>query len=98
MQLDLAREWTLNKLAALTAMSAEHLRRLCQRSIGRSPMQQLTALRIQHAAHLLATTEVKIEAVAHSVGYQNPFAFSNTFKRITGIRPSHFRARKRSGA
>ena len=97
-QLDLAREWTLKDLAALVAMSTEHLRRRCRHSVGRSPIQQLTVLRIQHAAHLLATTEVKIEAVAHSVGYQNPFAFSNTFKRITGIRPSHFRARKRSGA
>jgi AraC-like DNA-binding protein len=97
-QLDLARDWTLKELASLTTMSTEHLRRRCQNSIGRSPMQQLTMLRIQHAAHLLATTEAKIEAVAHSVGYQNPFAFSNTFKRFTGIRPLHFRARKRSGA
>jgi AraC-like DNA-binding protein len=58
-------------------------------------MQQLTVLRMQHAAHLLATTEEKIEAIAREVGYQNPFAFSNTFKRMTGLRPSDFRSRKR---
>jgi AraC-like DNA-binding protein len=92
---ELARNWTLDQLAGIARTSSEHLRRLCRRSLGRSPMQQLTVLRMQHAAHLLATTEVKIEAVAHEVGYQNSFAFSNTFKRMTGLRPSEFRSRKR---
>jgi AraC-like DNA-binding protein len=90
-QADLARPWTVEALAARAKVSGEHLRRLCQRSLGRSPMQQLTYLRMQHAAHRLATTEEKIEDVAHRVGYQNPFAFSNTFKRMTGFRPSQFR-------
>jgi AraC-like DNA-binding protein len=93
---DLARQWSLKDFTGIAAMSGEHLRRRCQRSIGRSPIQQLIVLRIQHAAHLLATTEAKIEAVARQVGYQNPFAFSNTFKRITGMRPSQFRMRKSS--
>lgn len=97
-QSDLAHDWTLKKLASLAALSTEHLRRRCQRSMGRSPMQQLTVLRIQHAAHMLATTDEKIETIAHKVGYQNPFAFSNTFTKITGLRPSSFRARKRSSA
>lgn len=91
---DLARQWSLREFTDIAAMSGEHLRRRCQRSIGRSPMQQLIVLRIQHAAHLLATTDRKIETVAQQVGYQNPFAFSNTFKRITGMRPSQFRIRK----
>jgi AraC-like DNA-binding protein len=100
-QADLAHPWTVESLAGLAKISGEHLRRLCQRSLGRSPMQQLTYLRIQYAAHRLATTEEKVEDVAHCVGYQNPFAFSNTFKRMTGFRPSHFqmhRARKGSDA
>jgi AraC-like DNA-binding protein len=92
---ELARDWTLEELAAITQTSTEHLRRLCQGSLGRSPMQQLSVLRMQHAAHLLATTEDKIEVIAGEVGYQNPFAFSNTFKRMTGLRPSEFRSHKR---
>jgi transcriptional regulator GlxA family with amidase domain len=93
---DLAHQWSIKEFAEITAMSGEHLRRRCQRSIGRSPMQQLIVLRIQHAAHLLATTEAKIEAISQQVGYKNPFAFSNTFKRITGVRPSQFRMRRSS--
>ncbi|UYN97844.1 MAG: AraC family transcriptional regulator [Enhydrobacter sp.] len=93
-QTDLARPWTAASLARLAGISGEHLRRLCQASLGRSPMQQLTYLRVQHAAHRLATTDAKIEDVAQQVGYQNPFAFSNAFKRMTGFRPSRFQVRK----
>lgn len=94
---DLARDWTLADLAALANTSEEHLRRLCQKNLGRSPGKQLATLRIAQAAHLLATTTDKIEAIAHGVGYVNPFAFSNTFKRLTGFRPSAYRARPRGG-
>jgi AraC-like DNA-binding protein len=94
-QADLAHAWTAESLADLAKISGEHLRRLCQRSLGRSPMQQLTYLRMQYAAHRLATTHEKIEDIALRVGYQNPFAFSNTFKRMTGFRPSRYQMHKR---
>ena len=93
---DLSRPWTLADLAELAGLSGEHLRRLCQSSLGRSPMQQLTTLRVQHAAHQLATTNAKVETIAEASGYRNPFAFSNVFKKVTGVRPSHFRARKQT--
>lgn len=93
---DLGHAWTLEMLADMAGMSGEHLRRLCQSRLGRSPMQQLTYLRIQHSAHLLATTEMRVEDVAFEVGYQNPFAFSNTFKRMTGFRPSRFQSHRRN--
>jgi YesN/AraC family two-component response regulator len=36
-----------------------------------------------------------VEVIARGVGYVNPFAFSNTFKRVTGLRPSDYRTRHR---
>lgn len=93
---DLSRAWSLNELAGLAGISSEHLRRLCRNSLGRSPMQQLTNLRVQQAAHQLATTAAGLDAIADGVGYRNPFAFSNVFKRVTGVRPSLFRARRQS--
>lgn len=90
---DLARDWTLAELARLANTSEEHLRRLCHRSLGRSPGKQLAALRIAQAAHRLATSGDKIATIARDVGYVNPFAFSNTFKRLTGFRPSEYRAK-----
>jgi AraC-like DNA-binding protein len=83
--------WSLTELAHLAHCSGEHLRRLCRRQLGRSPMQQVTYLRIRHAATLLSETDFKLEHVADEVGYANPFVFSNTFKKWTGWRPSDYR-------
>ncbi len=92
-QADPGRDWTLADLARLANTSEEHLRRLCQRQLGRSPGKQLASIRMARAARLLSTTRQKVETIAASVGYANPFAFSNTFKRITGFRPSDYRTR-----
>ena len=94
---ELARDWTLADMARLANTSEEHLRRLCQKNLGRSPGKQLATLRIAHAAHLLATTTDKVESIAQAVGYLNAFAFSNTFKRLTGFRPSDYRAKPQGG-
>ena len=44
------------------------------------------------AAELLQT-EAKIDLIARDVGYQNPFVFSTTFKRVMGWPPSTFPGR-----
>ena len=88
---DLARPWTLDDLAATACISGEHLRRLCRKELGRSPMQQLTHLRLQRARHLLSVTDDKMEVIARAVGFESAFTFSNTFQKWIGWRPSQFR-------
>lgn len=90
----LGEDWTLARLAREAGYSNEHLRRLCRRQLGRSPMHQVTYLRMRRASDLLATTEHTIEAIAHAVGYQNPFVFSNAFTKWIGWRPSIYRQKK----
>lgn len=91
----LGEPWSLDGLAARCHLSTEHLRRLCRRELGRSPMHQVIHLRMQLAAKLLATTEDKIETIARAVGYENPFVFSTTFKKWVGWRPSDYRVKRR---
>lgn len=88
---DLAKPWTLDQLAEVACISGEHLRRLCRRELGRSPMQHLTHLRLQRARHLLAITDDKVEVIARAVGFESAFTFSNTFHKWMGRRPSDFR-------
>ncbi len=88
---DLARPWTLDQLANIGCISGEHLRRLCRKELGRSPMQHLTHLRLQRARHLLSVTDDKVEVIARAVGFESAFTFSNTFKKWIGWRPSEFR-------
>lgn len=89
----LARKWQLEQLAKIAGVSKEHLRRLTTQALGRTPMQQVTHLRMHHAAKLLATTSLDMTEIATSVGFATPFAFSDTFLRWMSVRPSEYRAR-----
>jgi AraC-like DNA-binding protein len=87
----LAHPWTLEELARMAHLSGEGLRQRTHLETGRSPMRQVTHLRMQRASHLLRLTNSSIEAVALAVGFENAFAFSTAFKRWSGQRPSDLR-------
>jgi AraC-like DNA-binding protein len=89
-QADLAYAWTLPELADRAGIGPEYLRQLCRRELGTSPMRQVARLRMQQAISLLSEG-YKVSAIANAVGYDNAYAFSTSFKRITGRPPSHFR-------
>ena len=93
---DLGGEWSLDLIASEACMSPEHFRRLCLKAVGRSPIKHLTYLRMRRAAEILATTDDKVETVARALGYENQFAFSNTFLKWIGVRPSEHRKEMRS--
>lgn len=86
-------EWDVDKMCTIAHVSGEHLRRLCLQELGRSPMRQVTYMRMRRAAELLSSTDDKIETIARIVGYQNAFVFSTTFKKWIGWRPSEHRIR-----
>jgi AraC-like DNA-binding protein len=87
----LSHNWTLAEIAKLARMSGEHLRRVCQKELGRSPMQHLTFLRLHKAQHLLSVTDDKVEYIAREVGFESVSTFSNTYKKWVGWRPSEQR-------
>lgn len=89
----LGTDWTVAEMATSVHLSEKQLQRLCQRELGRSPRQQLIWLRMRYAAELLAQSGSKIETIATQVGYQNPFVFSSTFKRVMGWSPSEYPGR-----
>ncbi len=92
---DLARPWTIGDLARHAGVSPEHLRRLCVQWHGTSPMRHVVRLRIERASELLLSNDLKIEFIARQVGYDNAFAFSTAFRRVTGRRPSEWRLARR---
>jgi len=95
---ELARPWTLFDLAGVAHLSKEHLRRLSHDQHGRSPMQQVTYMRIQRAASLLSRTDDKIEVIARDVGLCSLSSFSAAFKHWMGVSPAAFRQRTNAGA
>jgi transcriptional regulator GlxA family with amidase domain len=49
---------------------------------------------MRRATELLVSTDDKVETIAAAVGYQNPCAFSTTFKKWIGWRPSEHRSKQ----
>ena len=58
---------------------------------GFTPLGFIIHLRLQEACRALATTERKLEDIAASVGYDDPFYFSRLFKKHLGVAPSDYR-------
>lgn len=94
---DLTYDWKLSTLAAQCHVSAEHLRRLCLRELGRTPMEHVTYIRIQRAQELLESTDDKLESVAAQVGYRSSDVFTRAFTRCVGMPPSRYRERSTLG-
>ncbi|MBK1831305.1 helix-turn-helix domain-containing protein [Verrucomicrobiaceae bacterium R5-34] len=89
---DLAKDWNLSAMSEKACVSEEHLRRLCKKQLGRSPVQHLTYLRMRRANELLSATDLKVDAIASTIGYTSGAHFSNAFTKWVGIRPSEYRS------
>lgn len=91
---ELEADWKLTTLARRCSLSAEHLRRVCRRELGRTPMEHVTYMRVQRAQELLETTGDKLDAIAPRVGYHSAVVFSRAFTRCVGLTPSEYRERR----
>ncbi|HRP04740.1 MAG TPA: helix-turn-helix transcriptional regulator, partial [Opitutaceae bacterium] len=95
--LAIAEGWKLGSLAAEAGVSAEHLRRMCRRELGRTPMAQVAYMRVQRAQELLHGTDDKLDAIAPQVGYHTADVFIRAFTRSVGLSPSQYRERSSAG-
>jgi AraC-like DNA-binding protein len=85
--------WTLDELARRVGVSRSVLAARFRAAVGDTPLNHLRTLRMQAAMRLLTETDERLEAVAHTVGYQDAFGFSKVFKKVVGTSPREFRRR-----
>lgn len=90
--------WSVDLLGEVIGMSGEHLRRLCIKHLGRTPMAQVTLMRMRRAATLLRSSQLKVDLIAEQLGYADRFSFAVAFKRLYRISPAAFRNARGAGA
>lgn len=86
-----ASDISLSSMAEKYKISPGYLSLLFSERTGKNFIDYLTGCRINKAKELLKHTEMRIYEIANAVGYNDPFYFSNCFKKITGKNPSEYR-------
>jgi len=87
----LEEEWPVARMAALLHVSVGHLHLLAKRYSKQTPHDILLELRMDRAQSLLQSTHLTLDDIATQVGYCSAYAFSNAFRRQTGVRPGAYR-------
>ncbi|KND36670.1 GlxA family transcriptional regulator [Streptomyces acidiscabies] len=102
-----ARAWALARLhepiqlrdmAAQEAMSVRTFTRRFREESGVSPGQWLTSQRIEHARHLLESTDLSIDRIAHDAGFGTAQSMRQHLQTALGVTPSAYRRTFRVGA
>lgn len=84
-------EITMNDLAAAACMSLHHFMRCYSAQFGRSAHEELIALRIGLAEHLLATTRMQVRQIAVAVGFESRTTLFRHFIRHHQRSPEQYR-------
>lgn len=92
---NLTEQLTLDDIARSAGMSRSHFSTVFRRVTGISPYEYLLLQRIERAVGLLRKTDITILEVAQSCGFRNLANFNKTFKKVTSMTPSDYRASKR---
>ncbi|MFB8373998.1 response regulator transcription factor [Paenibacillus taichungensis] len=87
----LSQDVTLKDLAAHFSYSPNHLGFLFKDKVGVNFSDYVAARRLEHARHLLQTTNLKIYEIADQVGYRSLTYFSRLFRETFGMKPGDFR-------
>jgi AraC-like DNA-binding protein len=85
------RELSVAQAAQACQVSESWLYHVFPEQAGFSPLGFVIHLRLQEACRLLATSDRKLDDIAASVGYDDPFYFSRIFKKHLGLSPSGYR-------
>jgi len=82
---------TPNEIASELAMSTHYLSDLLRNLTGMNTQQQIHAHIIEKAKNILKTSDLSVNEIAYSLGFEYPQYFSRLFKSKTGQTPLEFR-------
>jgi AraC family transcriptional regulator, transcriptional activator of pobA len=84
--------WTLTDYSRAIGLSARHLSRICQSSIGQPASSMIDAVAMREACRMLVYTRMPISQIGYALGFDDPSYFSRTFRRVMGLSPAGYRA------
>jgi len=87
-------ELDLQKLAEMSNLSTYHFHRIMKAFLGEPLGAYIMRVRLETAVRLLRYTDLPVEQIAYSVGYEMPSSLSKSFKQFYDITPQEYRNNK----
>jgi transcriptional regulator GlxA family with amidase domain len=84
--------WPVPRLASVSGVSQAHFARAFKQAFGLPPHRYLLTRRIERANALLRDTDLSVTDIAFQTGWNSLGTFGRTYRDITGVSPSEFRA------
>lgn len=88
------REISIKQLAEIINLSPYHFCHVFKKSVGKTPIQYINALRMNKAESLLKSTDLSITEIAFETGFSDANYFSRLFKKYKNVSPSSLRINK----
>jgi len=82
---------TVEEMARQAGLSPTHFSRLFSQHTGFSPMEYFIRMKMQRACRFLTLTPLSVKEVANRLGYDDPYYFSRSFRKIMGVPPRVYR-------
>ena len=86
---------SLDALAKVANMSKYHFSNRYKSLTGYPPVRHFLNMKMEHACHLLDSTDLGVGEIARRVGYEDPLYFSRLFSKTIGSSARSYRASSR---
>ena len=86
-------DFSISDVIQKSGYCEDHMRRLFRRELGVSPLEYLTALRVNHAKKLMRENQClhyTVALIGSMAGFSDISYFSRVFKKSTGISPREY--------
>ncbi|MBN2892265.1 MAG: AraC family transcriptional regulator [Bacteroidales bacterium] len=91
---NLDKKISINVLAEISNFSQFHFHRITKALLGEPIGNFITRTRVETAARLIRYSNLEIQDIAYSVGYDSPSSLNKIFKQYFNISPTEFRNNK----
>jgi len=79
---------TVEEMSRHAGLSPTHFTRIFSQQMGFSPVEYFLRMKMQRACRFLTLTPLRVKEVAARLGYDDPYYFSRSFKKIMGVPPT----------
>lgn len=81
----------IDTLAEMITVSADYFTKMFKESIGKTPIDYINGIRVNHALALLSETDISVNDISDMLGFSNPNYFHKIFKQYIDTSPLAYR-------